>query len=262
MAGGKNAGKKKSSGKDYKNKKYKKGYGKKNIEKIVENTLMKKFDVEKKRFNTTYATTDATMGQCDGNANAYYANEITPNIPQDDTPNGRTGNKISLCSLFMTLQLRQMSSATSPTTIKCFIIRAVGSYADTPANLVGQLWNANNYIGSGNTIYDTGSDMNIDQFANFRILKRFNCYIKPDQLSGQQMPIARDIGMKFKKPLEIVWRSNAVNTQVQGRLYFIALASNGNASLSTQSTLANVPVVGTNTGQFINYNIKWYYTDM
>jgi len=230
------------------------------VKKMV-STIVKRMmpPVEKKRISAAFSATDYTMGQVAGNANAYYAADVTPLVSQGDAVNQRAGSLISVCSLHMTLQLRQMSAATSPVKITFYLVYCRGF--NTLANIVPSLWNTNNYIGVGTQIYDTGSDMNIDNIANYRILKKFNAYLKPDQFTGQQMPLAKTVGLKFRKPLNVRYDGNN-NTVNNGSLHLVAFASNGNASTATASTLANVPVTAINTGQFINYNIKFYYTDL
>lgn len=217
--------------------------------------------VEKKRSNTTYANADATMGQCAGNSTAQFSSNITPVIAQGAGVSERIGSSVSLVSMYMTLQLRQMPSCTAPVNLIFYIVRAKGYNDNTSSIVVTDLFNTNNYIGVGNQIYDTGSDMNIDQFKNYTILKKLYVNLKPDQFSGQQMPTTRQIGLKFKKPLELRYKGNSSTEVAQGNLFLLGFASNGNASTSVASTLANIPISAVNTGQYINYNIKYYYTD-
>lgn len=262
MAGGKlvmtYAGSKKS--KQVKFRKWRKVYGAKSVKKIVNSELNKR--VEKKRINTVYNITDFPIGQVMANSSGHYAEDVTPQMIGGTGPNQRIGNDIKIISFHMALQLRQMASATAPVKLTFYLIRAKGFYNGLASQLVTQLFNSNNYIGTGSTIYDAGSDMNVDQIKNFRILKKFNVYMKPDGFTGQQMPILRTVGMKFKTPLDLRWYSGNQADFSSGRIFLLGFVSNGNASTTTASTLANVPVTGTSTGQLINYNIKWYYTDM
>lgn len=230
-----------------------------NVKAIVRRELMK--TVEKKRQVYTMIGTDQTFGQCAGNANAYWSDDITPNMVPGPNSNARIGNEISVTSAYMTLQLRQMPACTAPVKCVFYMFIPKGNYTDVPVNAVTQLWNTNNFIGTGATIYDTGSDMNIDQMNNFRIIRKFTVYVKPDQFSGQQMPVAKSIGLKFKRPLKIKWPNTSGNSQIENRIFFVGFCSAGNASAATASTLANIPITTANTGLFINYSIKWYYTD-
>jgi len=216
---------------------------------------------EKKRINTVYSVTDFAIGQVNAGANGFYSDDITPQMITGVSASQRIGNEINICSLHMTLQLRQMSAGTAPVKLIFYMIQAKGFYQATSTTLVGTLFNSNNYIGTGSQIYDTGSDMNVDQIKNFRIIKKFIVNMQPDGFTGQQMPVAKTFGMKFKTPLNIRWYSANQADFSSGRIFLIGFSSNGNASTTTASTLANVPVTAINTGQFINYNIKWYYTD-
>jgi len=249
----------KSKPKKDKSSKKKKSRKTPSVKTIVRNELARR--MEKKRQNYTMINLDQTMGQSAGNGNGYWSDEITPVIVPGSNSNNRLGNEIQVTSAYMTLQLRQMPAATAP--IKCvfYLYTPRGYYTDIATNSVTQLWNTNNFIGGGSTIYDTGSEMNIDQLNNFRIIKKFTVYLKPDQFSGQQMPVAKSIGLKFKKPHTIRWPNNSGNSWVEGRIFLVGFCSAGNASAATGSTLNNICITTANTGVFINYNVKWYYTD-
>lgn len=243
---------------------YKKNYRKKRaltlktIKKVVNNTLNR--NIEKKRINRAFAVQDFTMGQVAGNANGFFANEITP-LPNVGTSiTERIGTSIKITGAYMTLQLRQMSAAVSPVKLTFYIFRLKGNNDLTASDFVVQQFNTTEYISAGGSIYDTQSSMNIDYLPQSKVIKKINVYIKPDQFTGQQMPAIKTIGLKFKKPLAIKYDASTSNPTT-GRFMLIGFASNGNASTTTASTLANVPVSAINTGQFINYNIKWYYQD-
>lgn len=233
--------------------------GKTNITKIVNNILTKR--LEKKRTDITYAVTDATMGQVSGSANGYYSSEVTPSPSVGTQLNQRIGNEISLTGLYMTLQLRQMSATVSPAKLTFYLMRMKGDYSSTAAQLVGNSFNANEYVGGGGIIYDTQSSFNPDFITSFTVLKKFNVYMKPDSFTGQQMPMTKTVGLKFKKPLNIRYFGSSGTTASQGKMFLVGFASSGNASTTNVCLLSNVPVTPINTGVFLNYNIKYYYTD-
>jgi len=240
---------------------YKKKYVKKRTSmiKTIQNVLNK--NLEKKRTDITYLTTDASMGQVSGSANGYYASEITPTPSIGSQINQRIGNNIKITGIYMTLQLRQMSASVSPAKLTFYIFRMKGDYSSTAAQTVGNCFNANEYIGGGGVIYDTQSSLNTDFFGTYTIIKKFNVYMKPDQFTGQQMPIAKNIPLKFKKPLTLQFYGSSGTIAAKGKLFLMGFSSCGNASTVNSSLLQNVPVSATNTGQLLNYNIKYYYTD-
>lgn len=243
----------------------KKPYIKKPSVKKIVKTMLKKHDeqlVEVKRINTTYNATDYSMGQVSGNAVGYFASDVTPPISTGTNISSRIGNEVKIKSLYMTLQFRQMSAATQPCKITMYLFRAKGFNQDAVSNIVESLWNSNNYIGTGTSTWDTGSDINIDQLGNYRILCKRNFYIKPDQFSGQQMVQSPTVGLKFKTPLNLRYTGTSATPVSQGRIMVVFFCNSGNASSITASNLINVPITATNTGIFLNYNIKWYFTDL
>jgi len=244
------------------NRPYKRKYtkkGKTSITKIVNNVINRR--LEKKRFDVLYSATDGTMGQCSGNGNAFYTGDITPAPAQGANQGQRIGNDVKITSMYMTLQLRQQSQAVAPVKCQFYIMRMKGDYSSTSTQLVQNSFIPNEYVGGGTTIYDTQSAFNPDFFSSFTILKRFRAYIKPDQITGQQMPTVLNIGAKFKKPLDLRFYGTSGTATSAGKIFIVGFASNGNASPATASTLANVAVTQAQTGQFINFAIKWYYND-
>lgn len=230
-----------------------------NINAAIQNFMNKK--LEKKRTDITYATVDYAFGQVNGNVNGYHAEEITPSPSVGSQLNQRNGNQISITGMYMSLQLRQMSACQSPVTIVFYIMRFKGDYSSTAAQTVGNCFNANEYVGGGGIIYDTQSSFNTDFFGAFKILKKVKCYLKPDQITGQQMPLSKNVALKFKKPLNVRYFGSSGTTASQGKIFLIGFANNGNRSTGTASLLTNIPIGAINTGIFLNYNIKYYYTD-
>lgn len=231
------------------------------LKKVIQGEIDKMVKIEKKRINRVYAEIDYSMGQVSGNTdNGAFRLDISPIINQNDGVDGRTGSQVSITSLYMTLQLRQMSAMSSPCQIKFYMIRAKGYNDSTADDVLMDLFNTNNYIGAGNLIHDYLSDIKVDMIGNYQILKSWTVNMKGDQLSNQQIPIARVIKLKWKKPLNYRLVSNSTAV-AQGRLFLFAFSSCGNASALTASTLANVPITAVSTGQLINFNIKYYYTD-
>jgi len=229
------------------------------VRKVIKSELNKQ--IETKRYSTTFSSTDYSMGQVIGNGTGYFADDITPLPAQGTGVSNRTGNEIKLTGCYMTLQLRQQALAVAPNKITFYIVRMKGDYQAPISDFVESMLNTTEYIGAGSTIYDTQSSLNTDYMGIYKIVKKFNVYMKPDQYSGQQMPVVRNIPLSFKKKPAVV-RYFASGTGIAyGRYFIVALCANGNASTVTTSTLANVPVTGINTGVFINYSIKWYYHD-
>lgn len=252
----------------YKNKRkvLKKTYKKKTTTKPMANIVKREIakvmnrTLEKKNFTITYSATDQVMGQVAGNSNGFYSADVTPTPALGSSSGGRIGNDINVTGMYMTVQLRQMSAATAPVKITWYIMRMKGDYSSTSGQVVANSFNTNDYIGGGAIIYDTQSSLNSDFFGTYTILKKFNCYIKPDQFTGQQMPCVKNIALKFRKPLNVRFYSNGTGVCL-GKIFLVALASNGNCSTVTASTITNLPVSAVNTGQFLNFSMKYYYTD-
>jgi hypothetical protein len=58
--------------------------------------------------------------------------------------------------------------------------------------------------------------------------------------------------MKFKKPLKLTWFTETPgNSWCHGRIILVTVSDNGNTSLTTASTLTNIPVQTANTEQLM-----------
>lgn len=247
-------------GKQYTVKKVSNKKKKTSTSQIVNNVI--KQLAEKKHDDINLASTDYTMGQVAGNANGYFAADVTPYQIPGSNSNQHTGFEISIISFNMQYQIRQMSASTAPCKVKFYLFRCNGTNTETASALVGNLFNYNQFIGGGSQIFDYNSAMNMDYMGNYRLLRRWTAYLKPDSFSGQQMPKTGRIGGKFKKPLKVTWFTNTAGAYSQGRIILVALPDIGNASTTTASTLTNLPVTAANTGQFLNFSIRWYYNDL
>jgi len=217
---------------------------------------------EVKRYDVVYLTTDATIGQVAGNANAYYAGDVNPVLTLGSNANQRVGNRVAIKSAYITIQLRQMSAVSHPTKVKFFLFFDNSATTDAASTVVTDLFNYNDYIGTGNTIYDYNSNRNIDYLTSMQLVKTWTSYMRADSVSGQNNSKTYGIGLKFKKPKVLAWFANGSTNYSTGRFYLMAFCDSGNASTTTASTLANVPITAVNTGLFFNYNVRWYYTDV
>lgn len=233
----------------------------KNIRSIVKKEIVKMgAKPEVKRSDLTYSTTDAVMGQCTGNANGWYGAEITPAIAQGSGVSQRVGNRVNVMSAYMTIQLRQMSGCSHPTKIKFQMYYDPTNNTDTISTIVDNLYNYNDYIGGG-VIYDYNSTRNLDYLTDMKLVRTWTSVLRADSVSSQLNLKTYGIGFKFKKPKNLSWFSTGSTNNAVGRFYLVAFADSGNCSTTTASTLSNAPVTAINTGVYINYSIKWYYTD-
>lgn len=216
---------------------------------------------EMKRTDTTYAVVDGVVGQCVGNSNGWYGADITPALSQGNGVSQRIGNRCKIHSAYMTVQLRQMSGASHPTKLKFYLFHDKSSNTDAVSTIVDNLFNYNEYIGGGASIYDYNSTRNMDYISDLTLLRTWTSYIRADSVSSQLNLKTYSLGFKWKKPKELAFFSTASANVSTGKFFLIVMADSGNASTTTASTLTNAPVLAINTGTYINFSMKWYYTD-
>lgn len=252
------AGTKVPSGKVITVKKYKRTYKRQNL--TAQLNKMGINPPEKKRIQGTLSG-DNPLGQCIGNAPGNLAYDITPQCTQGSAVNTRISNKISLTGMFFSIQLRQQAAATQPVRVDLYIIRLLGDNTQTAIDFSRTMVQRNDFV-TGADIWDVYSQKNIDYSRNYQIIRKKKIYIKPDQLTGQQMPTVLTFGHKFKTPHVIRYSGASASDFESGRILMCAYSSSGNSSDVTASSLVGIPSIAVSTGQLLSYSIKYFFTDI
>lgn len=231
--------------------------GKANISRIVKDVsyLKSVLNPEKKRYTLT--ALGQILGQVFYNASGYYIADITPTPAQGITNATRNGSSIKLHSSFMQMQFYGQSATTASCRIACYIIEVKGS----PDGSFGasSMFNYNNFVGGGATVYDYNSSLNPDLFGEYKILAKKTFKYAPDQFSGQQVVMTKKIGMRYKNH-HVRWNGNG-STLSGGQIIMILMADTGNSSTANASTLTNIAQTAVSTGLIFNYDMVHYFYD-
>lgn len=248
-------------------------YAKRNVKRAVKKPPYKKRNMRRPTYKTYAAravpsmekkqikiATDSPIafGQVIANNTGHCEVNVTPLPTVGSGHNNRIGRKISITSLFFQFQFYQMSSALHPTKIRMMLVQQMGKPVTT--GITSDLLQPNDFLIFG-SIYDYNSLRNYKTFKNFKILVNQVITIQADSApSNERMITNKKVGRKFKYPINIHY-DDLTSTVTNGGLALILLADSGNASGITASTLTGIPVLGTNTGVLMNYNLTYYYID-
>lgn len=215
--------------------------GRSNIVKDV--ALLKSLvNVEKKRFDVTSAG-PITMGQTAGaGVSAYLCNDVTPAPPQGLTNATRNGNSIKIVSAVIDMYLNQSVNTINAIKLKWMLVCRPDNSLDIAAGV------ANTYIHETNPfsgVIDYHSNRDAEFFTAFKIIKSGRVSLSQDQ-------IATGIAYaQIKAPLKLnhhlKYNTNASILTTKNKFYLIVMADTGD-------TVAL-------TGNQVQYNIRWYYTD-
>lgn len=201
------------------------------------------------------------MGQVVGNASGYYAEDISPTPGQGDSATQRIGDTIQVHGMDFAIQVYQMSAAVVGCKIKVLLVRTTGDQ-ELPADVVDKLlfYNPFSLAGGSPAIYDYNSFRDPAFNGLYKVLKTWDMYVAPDQYTGQGGITNLQKSIKFKKPLQFDYVGGSTLV-AKGALYLILLPNSGNMSTVTASTISNIAVTPVNTGQHVNYQVRYTYTD-
>jgi len=251
-----------SKSSDYKYQKGKKGtYSKvpKKNKKTTSNAIQAMLKPEKKHKNVSGQS--LTVGQCNINASAYGAYDITPLCSSSTTYGGRTGSKIVLTSSFIQMQFSDQTNRNSPIRGAIYIFKTMEPQS-SPGSFVANMFNYNPFAGGGFSIIDYNSNYNIDQLHNWKLIRKRNFVHKPDSVANQVGVSSLTIPLKYNKGKgHLVQYDKDSNTLIEGQILMVILLDNGNVNASSPSTLSNIPNLGVSSGLKLDYNLEHYYYD-
>lgn len=212
---------------------------------------------EKKRFQQNI--TDATVGQCNVNANGFYALDITPTPSQGVTSTTRNGNSIKIHSTYVKYQFQSQNlSSGSPIKFRMMVVQVVGQPYTSVTSAVTTMFDANSFI-TGGSITDYNSDRNEEAFKQFKIIRSQNLYLKPNGHSNQRMHFTGGMGIKWKSH-HVKYVTDAGTSVQDGQYFLLILADNGNVNATTGSTLVGTSEFSALTGAALQLDItQWYY---
>ena len=162
--------------------------------------------------------------------------ELTPSVPQGTGANQRIGNQIKITGACMELLLTKQPNQHGTIAYKIMLVQqANGNDTMTMADLL----EGNHFI-SGATIYDTTSQRNQMQMANFKVIKTLTGRFQQDQNDeatggGSDANIKRNftIPLKFTSDNLIKYNHGSSTDAIRNRFYLVCLASNGQVTTGT-----------------------------
>lgn len=242
-----------------------KGYSKPKLVQMAKDVTYLKsvLNPEKKLF--AMSNNSLSIGQVSGNANGFYAVDITPIPAQGTTSITRNGNSLKLHSTFMRFQFQQQTATTNPIKIRMYVVLVKGTpNASVGTYPSGIMFDANPFV-TGASIYDYHSSMNADYFGTYKILRKKELTIKTDTIAGNNSITDVTMPMKYfrGKGHHIRFAADGSQTIADGQLILVLVADTGNISSSTACTLPGVANGSTpiNTGSYFAYNIQHYFYD-
>lgn len=175
----------------------------------------------------------------------YYFANVTPQVPQDLTASGRTGNSIKATGCCFEFEVVGDTSLVNSLTYKIHIVRKKDNQSFmTPATAGPLIWNANPFS-PGGTAIDNYSTRDIDNMKNFQIVKTITGRLEPDSLTGQTARRQHRVPLRLNHHFRFDGASTSL--PIDNNYFIYVTADSGMQS--------------TNTGGLFRYNVRWFYTD-
>lgn len=219
------------------------------------NKLEKFTRPEKKHWVDPVTVDQISIGQCNINANAYWADDITPAPTQNGASNGRIGDAIRLKSLVIKGVILGQSAQAARMRCRLVVAHVVGQPYGNGTAALSDAYDFNPLTG----LYDYNVTRSTDTYANFRILCNKTIFVPTDRYSGAAGFVNFTLPLKLDHHIE--FRDDGSNNVKSGQIVFWVLCDSGNVNTVTPSSQPNVPITAVNTGAKLSYKIDYYYTD-
>lgn len=221
--------------------------------------IMGMLNTEKKRVIQVNSATQS-VGQVNINNSGHWLLDITPNPSQGVGYDNKTGNSIKVVGSHFDFQFFSQVNCSNGCKLKIQVVQVMGQPFSTISDVMGRYIQNNKFI-TGGTIYDLNSDRDQDYFKNFRVLITKTVWIKNDDINGEVNMRRIKFGTKYGKNGFHVRNNDNDPTLASGQIFMLITADRGNANGTTASTLSKVPVSGTATGVWFDYENVHYFVD-
>jgi len=214
-----------------------------NMKNIIADVKMLKHlvNVEKKRYDISISNT-APVSLTFSAAEGYYAAIVQPTPIEGAGNNERIGNSIKLVSAMMNLRFSQQANTVNPVHVKFWLVcKPDNATGVTATAAINHFLEPNPF----STKRDYHSNRDPEYFQSYKVITSGVVVLKTDQITGSTGVIQRKVPLKLNHHLKFNTDSTTITTRNQ--MYLFAVASEGDQS--------------NGTGAFIQYNIRWYYTD-
>jgi len=199
-----------------------------------------------KKYVDVNQDTIAYLGQYDtvGDDGAYYSS-LSPVITGGSNSSSRVGNKVTLCSAYLQIQLRQQSSTQAPVRYRYWIMNRK---INTPDD-IGSAATFNNYFLTNpfSDVRDYFSNPDMETMKQLKVVARGHGVVKGDTMGTGSQAMTAFIKKPLKLNLVQTYDNANATTSNDNKLYIFVQCDNG--------TIAN------NTGLQMEYTCRFWYTD-
>lgn len=200
-----------------------------------------------KKYVDVSQTTIAYLGQYDlvGTEGAFYTS-LSPAISGGSNVSSRIGNKCTLVSAYLQIQLRQQSSTQAPVRYRYWIMNRA---ANTPDD-VGSAATFNNYFLTNpfSDVRDYFSNPDMETMRSLKVVAKGNGIVRGDTMGTGSQAMTAFIKKPLKLNLVQTYDNASATTPNDNKLYLFVQCDNG--------TIAN------NTGLQMEYTCRFWYTDV
>jgi len=215
-----------------------------NIKNIYNDVMMLKHlvNVEKKRFDKTTVVPLTVAQLATTGVSGQLATILSPNPAQGTSGATRVGNSIKVVSGCLDMKFSQQSGAINDMKLRWVIVcRPDNSANISAATAIAEFYEPNPFSG----VSDYWSSRDPEYFNVFKVIKSGIIHLKQDQITSGQSIQQIKVPLKFNHHLK--YNTDGSTTTTKNQFYLFVTGSAGD--------------IGALSGAFLEYNMRWYYTD-
>lgn len=213
--------------------------------------LKNMLNVEKKQKENQYSV---TVGQVDINSTGASIIDITPAFTEGVGFQNRTGRSLKLTGATLHWQWQEQNLQLVRLKLKIYIVRVIGNPFSSGNTMLTEFLDPNPL----STVVDYYSDRNPQNFKQFKILSSKTVTMYPDQMTTTGRCISLKQHLKLSHHIKY---NNDADAIVDGQIFAIVVAENGNRNILTASTLTEIPILAANTGLQQRLYTRFYAVD-
>ncbi len=180
-----------------------------------------------------------------GEEGAFYGALSPDSITSSNGVGGRIGNKVTLTSCYLQIQLRQMSSTQAPVRYRYWIMnRKINSPSD-----IGSAATFNNYFLTNpfSDVRDYFSNPDMETMKQLKVIARGRGIVRADTMGTGSQAMTAFIKRPLKLNLVQTYANGSATVPNDNKLYIFVQLDNG--------------TIGNNTGLQMEYTCRFWYTD-
>lgn len=235
--------------------------GKNSLSKIAKDVMMLKASLNtEKKFVDIYEL-DNSVGQVRGNGDGALNFEATPPIAQGVEEANRVGNSIKATGLVLKFSMLKQALAEGTRRVRIYVVRSTDPSLSSN-DIHFKMLDTNPFV----PVRDYNSNLDYTEFKDgaLRVIAKKDIYFGQNGGDSQINPqdqMSKSITLPVKLNDVLRYGTNASTFPENVKYHVIMVADNGNADVSTPSSILGAYVTAANSGIRVKCHSRMWYVD-